>query len=81
MRLRGSAAAGAAVLALGATAIGTAGAQRPPTKLPKGSEPVNLNPADFTPRITNPHWPMKPGSRWVYRETDSGVRSNAWWSR
>jgi hypothetical protein len=71
MRLRSSAAAGAAVLVLVATAIGTAGAQRPPSKLPKGSERVNLNPADFSTRITNPYWPMKPGSRWVYRETDS----------
>jgi hypothetical protein len=71
MRLRGSTAAGATVLALGATAIGAAAAQQPPTKLPQGSEPVSLNPADFTTRITNPYWPMRPGSRWVYRETDS----------
>ena len=71
MRLRGSTAAGATVLALGATAIGAAAAQRPPTKLPQGSEPVSLNPADFTTRITNPYWPMRPGSRWVYRDTDS----------
>ena len=28
-------------------------------------------PADFTTRIDNPWWPMRPGSRWVYRETDS----------
>jgi len=26
---------------------------------------------DFTTRIDNPYWPMSPGSRWVYRETDS----------
>lgn len=38
--------------------------------LPQGSEPVVLKPADFTTRIDNPYWPMKPGSRWVYRETD-----------
>jgi hypothetical protein len=38
--------------------------------LPQGSEPVSLDPADFTTEITNPHWPMTPGSRWVYRETD-----------
>jgi hypothetical protein len=38
------------------------------TGLPQGSEPVKLNPADFTTKITNPYWPMKPGSRWVYRE-------------
>ena len=23
------------------------------------------------PHIDNPYWPMKPGSRWVYRETDT----------
>jgi hypothetical protein len=40
-------------------------------KLPQGSEPVELNPAEFTTRIDNPYWPMIPGSRWVYRETDS----------
>jgi hypothetical protein len=54
--------AGAAVLFLGVGAGGD---------LPKGSETVHLDPADFTTKITNPWWPMKPGSRWVYRETDS----------
>ena len=39
-------------------------------QVPKGSERVRLNPADFTTRIDNLYWPMKPGSRWVYRETD-----------
>jgi hypothetical protein len=39
--------------------------------LPQGSEPADLNPADFTTRIDNPYWPMAPGSRWVYRETDT----------
>jgi len=38
--------------------------------LPQGSERVNLSPADFTIRIDNPYWPMRPGSRWIYRETD-----------
>ena len=32
---------------------------------------MQLDPADFTTRIDNPWWPMRPGSRWVYRETDS----------
>jgi len=39
--------------------------------LPQGSEPVTLNPADFTTRIDNPYLPMAPGSRWVTRETDA----------
>jgi hypothetical protein len=42
-----------------------------PPPLPRGTEPVELDPADFTIRIDNPYWPMKPGSRWVYRERDS----------
>ncbi len=28
------------------------------------------DPGSFTTRIDNPYWPMKPGARWVYRETD-----------
>jgi len=39
--------------------------------LPQGSEPVTLDPADFTTKIDNPYWPMKVGSRWEYRETDT----------
>jgi hypothetical protein len=36
---------------------------------------VRLDPADFTTRIDNPWWPMRPGSRWVYHETDpAGTR-------
>jgi hypothetical protein len=39
--------------------------------LPQGREPVTLDPADFSVTIDNPYWPMKPGSRWVYRATDA----------
>ena len=47
-----------------------AGAGQPGTGgLPQGSEPVNLDPADFTTRIDNPYWPMRVGTRWIYRET------------
>jgi hypothetical protein len=38
-------------------------------ELPQGSQRVRLDPADFTTRITNPWWPLRVGSRWVYRET------------
>ena len=34
--------------------------------LPQGSEPVELDPADFTTKIDNPYWPMPRGARWVY---------------
>jgi hypothetical protein len=36
------------------------------TDLPQGSEPVKLDPADFTTKIDNPYWPMPHGARWVY---------------
>jgi hypothetical protein len=41
--------------------------------LPVGSDPVTLDPADFTTEIDNPYWPMKVGSRWVYDEGDARV--------
>ena len=63
----------AAAAAVGACAAGPdrPAADRAGSRLPQGSEPVTLDPADFTTRIDNPYWPMKPGSRWVYRETDT----------
>jgi hypothetical protein len=39
-------------------------------QLPQGEEPVRLDPGDFTTEIDNPYWPMKPGTRWTFRETD-----------
>jgi hypothetical protein len=38
--------------------------------IPRGSEPVHLDPSTFTSQIDNPYWPMKPGSHWMFRETD-----------
>ena len=60
------------ILALAAACTAT---EAPPAasasaELPQGSEPVDLDPADFTAEIDNPWWPMSVGSRWVYRETD-----------
>src|SRR5687767_14826786 len=45
-------------------------AQRTASDLPQGSDPVELDPADFTTDIDNPYWPMEPGTRWTYRELD-----------
>ncbi len=39
---------------------------------------MKLDPAGFTTKIDNPYWPMSPGSRWVFRETDTqGTREKA----
>ena len=42
-----------------------------PAELPQGSDPVNLDPADFTTEIDNPYWPMQVGNTWEYREADT----------
>jgi hypothetical protein len=44
---------------------------RAASPLPQGSEPFKVDPADFTTEIDNRYWPMKPGSHWVYRETNA----------
>ena len=41
-----------------------------PTSLPRSDDPVTLDPATFTTEIDNPYWPMEPGTRWSYVETD-----------
>lgn len=41
-----------------------------PAGLPQGDDPVRIDPAEFTTRIDNPYWPMKPGTRWTYREVE-----------
>jgi hypothetical protein len=53
------------------TAAPSAVTESQPAALPQGSEPVELDPADFVAKIDNPYWPMVPGTTWVYRETDA----------
>jgi hypothetical protein len=40
-----------------------------PYEYPKGARAVKLRPRDFTTRIDNPYWPMRPGTVWRYVET------------
>jgi hypothetical protein len=44
------------------------------SNLPQGSDPVKLDPADFTTRIDNPYWPMAAGTKWVYSGTEGGEK-------
>lgn len=68
---------GALVVALGTalaltgcvTSTPTAGAK---AQLPQGSEPVTLDPANFSTTIDNPYWPMTPGTRSTFREIGPG---------
>lgn len=45
------------------------GSATPEAALPQSDEPVELDPADFTADVTNPWFPLKPATRWTYRET------------
>ena len=60
-----------AVLALGLSGREADARRSADCVLPRGSQTVRLDPASFTTRIDNPWWPMRPGARWVYRETDA----------
>jgi hypothetical protein len=51
----------------------TAGSVPQAARLPRGGEPVRLDPAQFTSRINHPYWPMTIGSRWVFREGEQQV--------
>ena len=61
-----------ATLVLALVALGVAAVRRRRSDAARSCAPRDeLDPADFTTEIDNPWWPMKPGSRWVYRETDT----------
>jgi hypothetical protein len=54
-------------MAMAAAALALAGAGCTSTSEAK------LDAREFTTRIDHPYWPMAPGSRWVYRETEGGA--------
>jgi hypothetical protein len=58
------------ILAFGSLLLVACGGGGDESSPPTGSEPANLNPDDFVEQIDNPYWPMAPGSRWVFTETD-----------
>jgi hypothetical protein len=66
-----AAACAAAAVAGGCGGAVTARSQPATAALPQGGEPVTLDPGAFTTTIDNPWFPLRPGSRWVYRETDT----------
>lgn len=53
-----------------AVAVTACGGGSSASSLPQGAETVSLDPASFTTEIDNPYWPMAPGNRWVFRESD-----------
>jgi hypothetical protein len=59
------------ILAIAVSLTACGGSSGESSELPRGNETVELDPADFSADVDNPYWPMRPGSRWIYRETDS----------
>jgi hypothetical protein len=56
------------LVAIGVAVLGS-GVARGNYGLPEGRTPVKLDPADFTVKIDNAYYPLRPGDRRVYRET------------
>src|SRR5262249_5731681 len=64
-----------ALVVAGSATTASSGRGANTTRLPRGSEPVKIDPSDFSPNIDNRQWPMTTGSRWVYRVTDMATGS------
>jgi hypothetical protein len=65
----------AAAVALGVGPVASGHTSHQCSRLPQGSEPVHLKPADFTANIDNSQWPMTVGSQWIYRVVDTSSGS------
>jgi hypothetical protein len=76
MRARISIAMGIATLAV-AGAIAADGMGATGGELPRGRQPVELDPSQFTTRIDNEYWPMRRGARWLYRGSGDGTKARS----
>jgi hypothetical protein len=77
-RFKFGAAVAAALAGAAGVHFGVAAGQNPSPRisaLPRGADPVQLDPRDFSANIDNRRWPMTVGSRWVYRVVDSSTGS------
>jgi hypothetical protein len=53
------------------TSSASAGSDPAAPDLPQGDDPVDLEPDRFTADVDNPYFPLRPGTRWTYREVDT----------
>jgi hypothetical protein len=70
LNIKRAAGALAAASVVGLGVVANVGASSHSSGLPRGSDPVKLDPARFSANIDNRRWPMTVGSRWIYRVTD-----------
>ena len=61
------------ILLLGVVAVAGCGGGDDEIALPQGDDPVEIDPARFSADVDHPFWPMRPGTKWVYREGDQRV--------
>lgn len=52
------------------TSSTSAAARSSQLDLPRGDDPVEVDPSQFSADIDHPYWPMTPGTQWIYREID-----------
>ena len=56
------------LIALATLALAGCGSDSGSNSFPQGDEPAKLDAVDFVDGVAHSHWPMEPGSKWVYRE-------------
>ena len=59
----------------GAPAQASKESPTPTPSLPRGADPVELDPSEFTAGSDHPYFPLEPGRQWTFRETDESGAS------